>query len=269
MIFAPIALALAAAVVPASNSDRQPLLSAAGRAIEAGRFEQARLIIAKSIAAGDQGQDIERLLADLAFASGSNAEAFARYERLIAAGAPRARDTENAGLAALKLGKVDQALQLISAVLEKPDATWRAWNARGVIADLQQDWATADAAYDHASGIAPAQAEIINNYGWSQALRGNWKVAIEHFERAFKVQPQSERIANNLELAQIALVSDLPRRRRGESNESWAERLNDAGVVAQGGGDRAKAVAAFTQALEANGRWYQRAARNLDAATHQ
>jgi len=42
--------------------------------------------------------------------------------------------------------------------------------------------------------------------------------------------------------------------------------LNDAGVASAILGDRKKAVAAFTQALEASGSWYERAADNLDAA---
>ncbi len=62
---------------------------------------------------------------------------------------------------------------------------------------------------------------------------------------------KSDRITNNLELARAALASDLPGRRAGESNEDWAVRLNDAGVAAELLGDRMRAVAAFTQALDA------------------
>ena len=49
-------------------------------------------------------------------------------------------------------------------------------------------------------------------------------------------------------------------------DQDWATRLNDAGVAAQIMGNRARAVAAFSQALEARGNWYDRAANNLKAA---
>jgi hypothetical protein len=73
-------------------------------------------------------------------------------------------------------------------------------------------------------------------------------------------------VANNVELAKAALAAELPERRPGESEDEWAMRLNDAGVVARLQGDRARAIAAFAQAIEARGSWYERAANNLRAA---
>jgi hypothetical protein len=83
------------------------------------------------------------------------------------------------------------------------------------------------------------------------------------------LDPNSSRIANNLELARSAMAGDLPRRRAQETDEAWAERLNDAGIAAEILGDKPRAIAAFTQALEASGRWYERAANNLEAASRQ
>jgi hypothetical protein len=89
------------------------------------------------------------------------------------------------------------------------------------------------------------------------------------FADASAKDPHSTRIANNLELARAALSSDLPRRNPGEADSAWAARLNDAGVAAQLLGDKQRAVAAFAQALEARGSWYDRAANNLKAANSQ
>ena len=49
----------------------------------------------------------------------------------------------------------------------------------------------------------------------------------------------------------------------GESDADWAARLNDAGVIAKVQGNNKKAVAAFTQAIEARSQYYARAANNL------
>jgi Flp pilus assembly protein TadD len=267
-----LAAAIAAAVTAAQPATppppvAAPSLSEIQQALEAGRLEQARLMLGNAMSAGVKGPAIERLLADFAFESGKNEEALARYRQLIAAGGEDALLAERGGIAALKLGQVDQALPLIELATKSPHATWRAWNARGVIADLKADWPAADAAYQRALTLAPESAEVLNNRGWSQMLRGNWQEAVADLERANRLAPKSERTANNLELARAALAKELPKRNPGESGHDWAQRLNDAGMAAQLMGNHMKAVAAFTQALDASGTWYVRAANNLEAAT--
>ena len=267
-----VAAAIAAAVSAAQpalspGAANAPSLAEASQALEAGRLEQARLMIGKALSAGAAGHQVDRLLADLAFASGKNEEALARYEKLLESGADTALTAERAGIAALKLGLVDRALGLVEKAVNSERATWRAWNARGVIADLQGDWTAADSAYDRAATLAPDRPELLNNRGWSQLLRGNWQGAVDELERAAALKPTPERIANNLDLARAALASELPRRKPGESRRDWAQRLNDAGMAARIMGNQAKAIAAFTQALRASGTWYERAANNLEAAT--
>jgi Flp pilus assembly protein TadD len=154
---------------------------------------------------------------------------------------------------------------MVACAVTADHPSWRAWNAKGVLADFTGDWAAADEAYSHAHVLAPEQGRIINNQGWSKLLRGDWAAAVPFFEEAVTLDPKNERIANNLELAKEALAADLPRRRAGESDEDWAARLNDAGVAAELLGDRKRAVAAFTQALDTNPAWYDRASNNLRA----
>ena len=120
-----------------------------------------------------------------------------------------------------------------------------------------------------AARLRPAEPSLLNNQGWSYLLRGQWSHARGCFQQAAKLDPKSVRIANNLELAEASLSERLPGRRQGESDRSWAARLNDAGVAAQLLGDRKRAIAAFTQALEASGTWYSLAGNNLEAANEQ
>jgi Tfp pilus assembly protein PilF len=257
---------IALSVAAATPEQPAPPLAEAEHAISVGRLEQARLMIGRAVAAGVTGPQIDRLLADFAFASGRNEEAQQRYQILLAANPTDPILAERAGLAALKLGNVATSFVLIDRATKSPNATWRAWNARGVIADLKQDWTAADAAYQEATKRSPDESEIINNRGWSQLLRGDWKQAAGLFERAAWLDPHSTRVANNLELARSAVAAELPQRKAGEDDQAWAARLNDAGMAAQLMGNRQRAVAAFTQALEASGTWYARAANNLQAA---
>ena len=258
-----LSLLLAAAVATASPPANA--LSEARHAIDAGRLDQARKMIANALAAGATGIPVERLLADLAFKSGRDAEALARYQSLLAKFPTDSLLAERAGIAALKTGN-PAADVLLDRATVSPSASWRAWNARGVAADFRHDWAAADFAYSEAVRRAPDKAEVHNNRGWSKLLRGDWSDGLKLLKEAAKLDPGSTRIANNLELARTALAENLPRRRAGESDSDWAARLNDAGVAARLRGDKARAVAAFSQAIEARDIWYERAANNLAVA---
>jgi Flp pilus assembly protein TadD len=245
------------------------LVKNASRAIQAGRLEEAKLMIGRAVAAGISGVPIERLTADLAFASHRYEEALSGYKRLAATPQKQTGDCENGAIAALELGRVADARPLVDCAVAPANASWRAWNARGVLADMTQDWAAADDAYSRAHQLAPDEPRIVNNRGWSMLLRGDWAGAIPFFEQAVALGGTSQRAANNLELAKSAVAADLPRRRDGESDRDWAVRLNDAGVAAELLGEKKRAIAAFTQALDASPTWYDRASNNLNAVSQQ
>jgi tetratricopeptide (TPR) repeat protein len=259
------AASLAAHSPPAAPAPDPTILADASHAIDAGRLNEAKLIIARAVTAGFRGPPIERLTAALAFASGNYLQAWSQYRHLAASPDKEEGDCEKGAIAALELLRAADAQPLVDCAVKFPNASWRAWNARGVLADMQQDWATADESYAHARQLAPGEANIVNNQGWSKLLRGDWAGALPLFEDAAALDSTSERIANNLELVRAALAADLPARRQGETNAEWAVRLNDAGVAAELMGDRQRAVAAFTQALDASPVWYGRASNNLAA----
>lgn len=262
MILAIFAAASLAAAEPSVNQS----LAEASIALEAGRVEQARLMIGAAVKGGAQGAAIDRLLADLAFVTGDHKAALPRYQSLLAAGLSDARTYERAGIAALKLRDLEQGSRLLEKATAFPAATWRAWDARAVVADLARDWNKADECYARALALAPREAGVLNNQGWSLLVRGRWADALNALGQAAAIDPKSERIANNLELARAAVAEGLPQRRDGETESDWAARLNDAGVIAGLQGNNKKAVAAFAQAIEARSQWYERAANNLALA---
>ena len=238
-------------------------LGDAVQALQAGRLEQARLMLDTAVMAGANGEEVDRLQADLAYRSGNWPEALMRYERLAALHPSESLTLERAGIAALKTGDLARAAAALNAATALPDGSWRAWNARAALADFRRDWDDADQAYGRARELSPDRAEILNNEGWSRLLRGEWHQALQLLERAASLESNSPRIAGNLELARAAVAEELPRRRRGESGADWAARLNDAGVLAAAGGDRQRAIAAFAQAIAASSQWFERAANNL------
>ena len=118
-------------------------------------------------------------------------------------------------------------------------------------------------AFAFAVALAPGEAELLNNQGWSYLVRGRWTDALTSLGQAAAIDPESERITTNLVLARAAVAESLPQRRDGESESDWAARLNDAGVIAKVQGDNKKAAAAFAQAVEVRSQYYERAANNL------
>ena len=257
--------AAAAQIAPTAVPSSSISLSEAGRAIAAGRLDQAKEMLGVAVAAGARGEPVDRLLADLALARGENEQALGLYQALIGTNPDDVLLLERGGIAALRLGRTVEATALLDRATRLPGAGWRAWNARGAAADRQGRWDEADAAYARAAEIDPRRAEVPNNQGWSLMLRGRWAEALGAFERAVAIDPKLPRLANNLELARAAIAADLPGRMQGEGDEAYAARLNDAGVVAAASGQSKRAEAAFAQAIELKSRWYTRAADNLAA----
>lgn len=255
-----MSLVLALLLAAASPEGR---LDEAARVLRLGRAEQAREMIRMAIAEGASGAKVDRLLADLAFAEGRWAEATARYDQLLLQGASDAPILEQAGVAALQNGRIEEAIGLLDRATRSSDAGWRAWNARGVAADRQEDWEAADRSYATGLRLDPANPTLRNNLGWSLLLRGRWAEARNHLAAAAVADPENARIIANRDLAEAAVDEGLPERRAGESNEAFAGRLNDAGVIALRQGKESKAAAAFARAIEAHSRWFIRAANNL------
>ena len=238
-------------------------LGEAAKALAAGREIQAGMMIDAARAAGAGGEPVDRLAADRALTSGENARALAMYQALLLAHPDEALLLERAGEAALRIDDNGRATALLDRATLQPDASWHAWNLRGIAADRRGAFDEADAAYTHAATLAPGKAAIANNHGWSLMLRGRWSEAAEALQVALTLDPAVAHGAANLELARTALSADLPAREAGESDSDFAARLNDAGVVAAAGGDRARAIAAFTNALSTRSVWFERAAHNL------
>jgi Flp pilus assembly protein TadD len=264
-----LAAAIATATPAAAPPTAHQLIVGAEHAVQMNRLDQATVMASRALAAGGSGREMDRLLADLAFAKGKYPEALGRYEVLLKSDPLNPAFLEHAGIAALKIGNVDRSYGFLAAATSTSTATWRSWNALGVAADMKAEWSKADESYAKAAQLAPDEFEPLNNHGWSLVLRGKWSAALPFFEKAVALEPKSERARDNLDLARAALAPQLPERRPGESDESWAARLNDAGLAASKVGDRARATAAFTQALEVSGTWYARAANNLKALANR
>ena len=256
-------IALAAFALMSSTPAASTSLGEAKHALANNRPQQARILAAKAVAEGTAGPELDKLLADLALSEGRLPEALIRYEQLLLSRPSEIELLEGAALASWRQGDIRKADLYSQRAVTAPGATWRTWGLRAALADDARDWAAADRAYEKASKLFPGRPELLNNQAWSHLLRGDAARAVSLLEEAMSIGPRVPRIANNLELARSALAQELPLRRAGENDETYAARLNDAGVIASFLGDRGRAVAAFSQAIHARPTWSERTAHNL------
>ncbi|MCJ7421291.1 tetratricopeptide repeat protein [Sphingomicrobium astaxanthinifaciens] len=250
----------------AATDEAARLLAETDHAIRMGRYEQARILLAQAQVAGASASASETRAGDLAFARRDWDSAYGLYRGLIARGAGDAAMAARAARAALELGRLDEAASWLDRALadEAVARDWRHWNLRGVIADRRGEGARAEAAYARGAALAPEQAMLLNNWAFSNMLRGRWAEAAALGRRAAALAPDRPLYAANRDFASWAAGAALPERRADEPAAAFAARLNDAGVAAALGGDAARARAAFTRALGISSTHYERAATNLE-----
>lgn len=73
-----------------------------------------------------------------------------------------------------------------------------AWLGFAASADMLRRFDQADVAYRKLHPVIGHRVEYLNNYGYSQLLRGNLTVARSYFLKAYEIAPSNPITANNL-----------------------------------------------------------------------
>ena len=256
----------AAAATGRPQPSSQISLSEAGRAIAAGRLDQAKAMLGVAVAAGAKGEPVDRLLADLAFARGENdqrAQPLSSAARQPSGRSAAARARRNCGASAGTRRR------------RRP----RCWIARRACPARAggRGMRAAPPPIGRAAGTRPTppmrapprsirkRAEIANNQGWSLMLRGRWAEALAASSgrlrsiRACRGWPiiSSWRAPPSLPTCRRACTARATRPMpRGSTMPAWSP---------PPAGRPKRAEAAFAQAIELRSRWYARAADNLAA----
>jgi len=133
-----------------------------------------------------------------------------------------------------------------------------------MVADQDNDWATADAAYAKAERMSSRPAAVLNNWGVSQMSRGDLSAASTTFNRAISYDSSLFNAKNNL-----AIVRGL----QGEyslplvplKDAEKAVLLNNLGIIAMRQGEEQVARGLFAAAVDAHPEHYPAAADKLAA----
>lgn len=235
----------------------------AEKAIEDGRFEDAKRIIER-IFLNDPDHPVAQLMwAEVLLAKGSPDDALQMFEKLESQQDLSAKAVQGKGLALIRQGAIDQAQIAFETAVSSDPQLWRSWNALGYIHDFRGQWAKSAAAYERAIEASPGNAIVYNNRGYSRILQKQYAEAADDLHSALRIQPDMKSAQINLQLA-LALGGQYERALLGIRKEDRGEALNNIGYMALVRGDHETAQSYFVQSLETDASYNVVAHRNLD-----
>jgi Flp pilus assembly protein TadD len=174
---------------------------------------------------------------------------------------------QSLGLLYLRIGKHEEALQLLERAVTADATLWRAHNGIGIIQDRLGNNSEAVSAFDAALEIKPDSVSILNNRGYSHYLAGNYREAAIDLTAA--ASAGSEQAWRNLGLV-------LARQKQYEKAVQTITRVadpavayNDVGYVAMRLGDHEAAAFYFEEAIRLSPRYFEAAHKNLEALREQ
>ena len=230
------------------------MLTASDPSSAAEYFEQA-------LAREPDRADFRRGLATSYARAKRYAEAARVYQELITLGQAEPTDRLEYAFVAMRLDRWDDVNTLAQSFPEGLQ-TPRRYMIDAMVADQNNDWAVADAAYARAEKMSIRPAAALNNWGVSQMSRGDLKAAAATFGRALSFDSSLFNAKNNL-----AIVRGL----QGEyelplvplSDEERAVLMNNLGIIAMRRGDEQIARNLFAAAVATRPQHYTGAADKL------
>jgi Flp pilus assembly protein TadD len=148
-------------------------------------------------------------------------------------------DPLSQGRALLANGYTNEAISELSvAAVTGPDLV-EANNLLGLAYDRRGQHKQAREFYERARGVAPQNADVLNNLGHSLYLDDRYKDALSTLKAAARLAPADTRIANNLALVygRLAKYDDAFNQFKRAGGEYYA-RTSTASLLAKAGRDR-------------------------------
>lgn len=223
---------------------------------------ESALDIARGILRSDRSSFEARLIqAECTYRGGDFASATVQFNTLLAESRD-ARILRGLGLIAARESRFAEARAYLNEALTLRQDDWRVWNTVGFLDDVQQNWESAQNAYEQAARLAPERAAPLNNLGLSYLQRGDYEAANAAFTEAGNRQPGFAPADTNLRITLI-MQGQVERALWGIDDHQRPEVLNNAGVIARSQGDLDLAASLFQRALDESPVFYEQAYENL------
>ena len=165
--------------------------------------------------------------------------------------------------ALVRAGQWDAAYEVMAQVSDGHQ-TYQRYKLQAVIADAREDWEEADSYYETAAGLTMQPAAILNNWGYSNLIRGNFADAEVLFQEAIRQNSRMLTAKNNLILARGAQRKyDLPVMPMTQTER--AELIYTLALTAIKNGDVQIGKGLLREAVDSHPQYFEAAARSLAA----
>ncbi|MGI9259007.1 MAG: tetratricopeptide repeat protein [Gammaproteobacteria bacterium] len=194
---------------------------------------------------------------------GRTQQALRAYLEVLKIAPDHAGALEGAGLEYLELKATEEAREHLTAAIEVDPDLWRVHNALGILADQENDHASAIGHFANALNINVNSPMILNNIGFSRYLSGDLEQAARDFYKATELQPDYQPAWSNLGLVYARqgwyadAVSML-----GRSVDTPVA-FNNVGFIASENGDLHEAEQLLSEAIRLSPTYYKDAYQNL------
>lgn len=146
--------------------------------------------------------------------------------------------------------------------------TFERYRLEAMVADANKKWQKADSFYETAFGLTTKPASVLNNWGYSKLTRGDYPGAEKLFTESLSYDSAVFTVKNNLVLARSAQRKyDLPI--ISMTQEERAQLLYTAALTAIKRGDITVGKGLLEDAVETSPRYFEQAARSLEALNAQ
>ncbi len=246
-----------------SAEQQELILVQADRAFRAGDYQTALQKYTNLIKAKNEAPEILLGQSESLLATQELDRALIGFKKLAKSPGFEAKAYQGEGIVLARTLAMEEAKKKLHKAVELDPDLWRAWNALGQIADIEEDWVAAEIAYKKALEVNPKSAATVNNLGMSALLQGRLDASLAAFEQALEIDPSSEVVQRNRRLV-LAMQGKYGEALRNASPEQIARELNNVAFVAMHRGDHSEARKLLDRSIDASDTFYQKAEENLE-----
>ncbi|MGV3591108.1 MAG: tetratricopeptide repeat protein [Gammaproteobacteria bacterium] len=247
-------------------------LDAAAQVMETGDLQRARALVAPLLAQDATHDNLQSRVAAMHILlrvhtiMGDRAAMRETAASILDAEASDPSALEVLGLLALEELQLDIARDYLTRAVQIDARRWSAWNALGIVADEQQNYAEAAMYFERGLAIVPAHPRLLANLGWSQVLAGELQAGEQLLRRSLETAPDSLVTRSNLAFV-VALQGNYEDARKlyGEIYDP-AVAANNVGYAALLRRDRHNAEDYLREAISLKPSFYEKASNNLKIA---
>lgn len=206
--------------------------------------------------------DLKRGLAESYVRARQHDQAILVYEQLDAAGQATNDDLMALADAYLRNGGWDEARATLNKVPPTLE-TYDRYRLEALLADHNEEWDRADSFYETARGLTTTPASILNNWGYSKRVRGQFEAAERLFRQALSYDSTLFTAKTNLAVVR-ALQGNYRLPIIPMTDVEKAILLYEVARIAANRGDRDIARGLFEQAIDTHPQHFEAAVQALE-----